>query len=128
MQEITVLPEILLVAISFFSPYLTAFFTRAGMSSKVKNWIAFGIAAVIAAGYVLMTGGITDWTDLNALAIVFAIQQLAYRQILAKSVTNVEASVGVGKSEVKTETVEVEAPDGSEVLVATTDVDSQAKG
>lgn len=128
MQEITVLPEILLVAISFFSPYLTAFFTKAGMSSKVKNWIAFGIAAVIAAGYVLMTGGITDWTDLNALAIVFAIQQLAYRQILAKSVTNVEASVGVGKSEVKTETVEVEAPDGSEVLVATTDVDSQAKG
>lgn len=128
MQEITVLPEILLVAISFFSPYLTAFFTRAGMSSKVKNWIAFGIAAVIAAGYVLMTGGITDWTDLNALAIVFAIQQLAYRQILAKSVTNVEASVGVGKSEDKTETVEVEAPDGSEVLVATTDVDSQAKG
>lgn len=128
MQEITVLPEILLVAISFFSPYLTAFFTKAGMSSKVKNWIAFGIAAVIAAGYVLMTGGITDWTDLNALAIVFAIQQLAYRQILAKSVTNVEASVGVGKSEVKTETVEAEAPDGSEVLMATPDVDSQAKG
>lgn len=128
MQEITVLPEILLVAISFFSPYLTAFFTRAGMSSKVKNWIAFGIAAVIAAGYVLMTGGITDWTDLNALAIVFAIQQLAYRQILAKSVTNVEASVGVGKNEIKTETIETKAQDGSEVLVATPDVDSQAKG
>lgn len=128
MDDLNVLPEVLLVGISFFSPYLTAFFTKSNMSSKAKNWVAFGIAVVIAVGYTLLTGGITDWTDMSSLAVVFTIQQLAYRQILAKSVTKVEASIGVGKNEAPSEVVETKAPDGSEVLLATPDVDTQAKG
>lgn len=138
-MEIVALPAALAAAISFFSPYLTSILTTTTMSSKAKNWIAFAVALVIGIGYVLFTGGITDFTDVGqivqALTVSFTIQQLAYRQILVETATKVEAKYGIGSKKSFTSEVEAEttkAVDGSEVVIAETtdfgDVDSQAKG
>ena len=132
MDSMTALLNIVTAGVVVFSPLLTSVFTNTGMTSKTKNNIAMIVSLVIAVGYLALTGGITDWTNiLYAFPIVYGLQQAVYNTLLKAVATNVEANVGlVAKQDdgLKSEVVTVEASDGSEVVLAVPVNETPAKG
>lgn len=91
-----VLPSALIGALTLFSPLITAVFTRPSMSPKVKSVLAIVIAFLIAAGWVVMNGGVTKWQDIFVAApVVYGLEQAVYNHLFGKWANTVEAKVGV---------------------------------
>lgn len=117
-------PSVFALLFTLLSPYVTAIFTKVSMSSEVKNLIASGVSLVVAVLYVFFTGGFSDPSNLViALGLVYSLQQFSYNQFMKKSVTSVEANVGLkaielDKPDEKKEVVQAKTVDGSEVVVA----------
>ena len=110
----------LLAAVAFLSPILIAIFTKTSMSSRVKTTISIVVSALIGVAYVVTTSGL----DFSQLAItvpaVFGVSQAAYRLLMQKVATSVEANYGLtDRTPGRHLTSTVPAVDGSEVVVAT---------
>lgn len=101
----TILPSVILSVIAVLSPLLTAFFTKASMSSRAKNYISIAVSVVIAVAYALVEHTVTNWSSVGnivaALPVVYGIQQAAYNLLLKDLAAKVQANVGVGAAEVK---------------------------
>jgi hypothetical protein len=94
------IPAVLLALITVISPLLTAVAVQSKWSSKVKNGVAFGVAFVIALVYLILTGGIADWSDVvTVIPAVYGLQQLVYMTLLKELSTKVEAATSVGAGE-----------------------------
>jgi hypothetical protein len=93
-----VIPAGILSVITFFSPFLSAVINRYHWGPRLKNGVAFGVALVIAVGYLLATGHIGNGPmDVAVVSTVFAFQQLVYKQILSEVAGRVEvATYGKG--------------------------------
>ncbi len=93
-------PELLLAAVTVLSPLLSAIAIQSKMSPKTKNAVAFGVSILLAVGYLLMTGGVTDWTDVPTVVLaVYGLQQLVYKQFLTELSKKVEAVTSVKPGE-----------------------------
>lgn len=74
------LPIILTIVFTLLSPFVTAFFNRVQWSSETKNLVAIAVSVAIAIIYVLMTGGIADWSQLAVVApVIYSLQQVIYQ-------------------------------------------------
>jgi UPF0716 family protein affecting phage T7 exclusion len=92
-----VLPEIILALVTVLSPLLTAVATRANWSSKTKNAVAAGVSIVIAVVYLVLTGGISDWSNIVlVIPAVYGVQQLVYNQFLKNLSKEIEVTVNAG--------------------------------
>ena len=90
------LPTVLVTAAAIISPYLTAIFTRTGMSPKVKNIIAVVVSVVLALGYTLLKGDVTDWdTFWTAVPAIYATSQLMYVLFMKNGAKKVEEKYGI---------------------------------
>lgn len=90
------LPTVLITAAAVLSPYLTALFIRANMSEKVKQIISAAVSIVLALGYVVLKGDVTDWeTFVKAVPAVYMTSQLMYALFLKSSAKKVEAQYGL---------------------------------
>lgn len=129
-MDTTALLNVVTAAVVVASPLLTSLFTHTGMSSRTKNTIAMVVSLVIAVVYEVVTGGISDWTNiLYAFPVVYGLQQAVYNTLLKAAATNVEATVGVtGKNSVPVQAVTTNAADGSEVVEAQPVEETPAKG
>lgn len=129
-MDTNALLNIVTAAIVVASPVLTSIFTNTGMSSRTKNTIAMAVSLVIAVVYEVVTGGITDWTNvMYAFPVVYGLQQAVYNTVLKAVATNVEATVGItGKNSVPVQAVTTQAADGSEVVEAQPVEETPAKG
>lgn len=121
-MDTNALLNIITAAVVVASPLLTSLFTHTGMTSRAKNSIAMVVSLAIAVAYEVLTGGITDWSNLLiAFPVVYGLQQAVYNTLLKALATNVEATVGVTAKDSAPGTVEAvttQASDGSEVVVA----------
>lgn len=128
-MDTNALLNIVTAAVVVASPLLTSVFTHTGMTSRTKNTIAMIVSLVIAVVYEVVTGGISDWTNiLYAFPVVYGLQQAVYNTLLKAVATNVEANVGVTvKSEAPSVAVTKRAEDGSEVVVAEPVAETPAK-
>lgn len=52
------IPSALAILLSALSPLLVSVLTRSSMSSKTKSWVAVGVSAVIAIGWLWISGGL----------------------------------------------------------------------
>lgn len=121
-------------AVVVASPLLTSIFTHTGMTSRTKNTVAMIVSLVIAVVYEVVTGGISDWTNvLYAFPVVYGLQQAVYNTLLRAAATNVEANYGLapkgavlaaGGATAET----TKAADGSEVVIAAPLNETPAKG
>lgn len=94
------LSAVVLAIITVISPLFVAVATRYSWSSKTKNSVAALVALIIALGYLVMTGGITDWSNVvTIIPAVYGLQQLVYQQFLKEVSSTVEISVNAGKTE-----------------------------
>lgn len=90
------LPTVLITIAAALSPYLTAFFIRCNMSPKFKQVISVVVSVVLALGYSLFKGDITDWdTFIKAVPAIYMTSQLMYALFLKKSAEKVEAQYGL---------------------------------
>ena len=95
-MDTNVLLNVVTAIIVIASPLLTSLFTHSAMSSRTKNAIAMVVSLAIAVVYEVLTGGISDWTNLAyAFPIVYGLQQAVYNTILKSLATTVEATIGV---------------------------------
>ena len=132
-MDTNALLNIVTAAVVVASPLLTSVFTHTGMTSRTKNTVAMIVSLVIAVVYEVVTGGITDWTNiLYAFPVVYGLQQAVYNTLLRAVATNIEANVGVVSktvgSGVQAEAVTTKAADGSEVVLAVPAQETPAKG
>lgn len=131
-MDTNALLNIVTAAVVVASPLLTSVFTHTGMTSRTKNTIAMFVSLIIAVAYEVVTGGISDWTNiLYAFPVVYGLQQAVYNTLLKAVATNVEANVGVVSktvgSGVPAEAVTTKAADGSEVVLAVPATETPAK-
>jgi drug/metabolite transporter (DMT)-like permease len=95
----TTLPTVVAAVLTFVSPLLTALFTHVQMDSTAKKNVAFGVSLVIAAVYVVMSGGVKDLSNLAEIAgaamPVFTLQQLIFGNLLRGISDKIEAKAGV---------------------------------
>lgn len=90
-------PALIIAAITILSPILTSVFTQVTWSSKAKRGVAFGVAAVIAAVYLIVSGEFTNWTDIPlAVSAVFGLQQITYHALLKNVAIKVEEATPIG--------------------------------
>lgn len=129
-----VIPTAIIALAAIVSPLITGWFTTVSMKSTTKNYIALGVSAVLAVGYVLMIGGFTPEAGFNGiedlalpLGLIYGIGQFMYNSLMKKPATYVEANLGIHKGDVKKEVVVAETIDGSEVVVAVPEVDEAVK-
>lgn len=93
-------PELILAAITILTPLVSAVAIQSKWDPKMKNAVAFGISLVLAVGYLLLTGGIADWTDVPAAVLaVYGLQQLVYKQFLHELSKRIEAVTDINKGE-----------------------------
>jgi hypothetical protein len=96
----TTLPTVIAAVLTFVSPLLTSLFTHVQMSSAAKNNVAVAVSFVIAAGYVVATGGAkVDLANLAellpVLGTVYTLQQLVFGNLLRGLSDKIEAKAGV---------------------------------
>jgi membrane-associated HD superfamily phosphohydrolase len=135
-MDTTVLLNVVTALVVVASPLLTSVFTHSAMSSRTKNSIAMIVSLAIAVVYEVMTGGISDWTNLAyAFPIVYGLQQAVYNTLLKSLATNVEANIGVapkGSGAAVTDavapTADVVTSDSAAVSAAPVSVETPAKG
>lgn len=112
------LPIVLLSGITAASPFAAALVNRVHWSVRVKQGIAFGVAAVIAVIYLFFTGGLSHWTDIaTTIGSVFALQQLVYKQLLHDVASKVELATTGGSGANIINTAVPNASNGSSIIV-----------
>lgn len=91
------LPLAVTALLTILSPYITAFFNRVNWSPQTKNLVSLSVSIVISVAYLLMTGGIADWSQLGiVIPAVYGLSQLVYQFFLKVSVTKFEAATTKG--------------------------------
>lgn len=91
------IPIVLVIVITFFSPYVNAYIQKVTWSTQAKNLIAITVSAVIALGYLFFTGGIGDWSQISIwIPAVYGLQQAVYNFILRSSASKFEAATTKG--------------------------------
>jgi hypothetical protein len=91
------IPIVLVIIVTFFSPYVNAYIQKVTWSSQTKNLIALTVSAVIALGYLFLTGGIGDWSQISIwVPAVYGLQQAVYNFILKNSASKFEAATTKG--------------------------------
>lgn len=91
------IPFIITIVITFFSPFVNAYINKVTWSPETKNLVAIAVSALIAVGYLLMTGGIADWSQLGVvIPAVYGLQQVVYNFILKVPATQFEAATRTG--------------------------------
>lgn len=108
-------PLIITILITMASPYVNAYINKVTWSPEKKNLVALAVSTVIAIGYLLLTGGIADWTQLGVvIPAVYGLQQATYQFILKVPATKFEAAT-------RTDSVILTPTDEGPVAVTTTD-------
>lgn len=83
--------------LTFLSPFLSAYVQNVDWSPKTKTLLAMALSLVIAVLYLLMTGGIADWSQLAVVVpAVFGVQQAVYQFFLKNIATKFEAITQLG--------------------------------
>lgn len=138
------IPTALAILVSALSPLIVGALTKASMSAKAKGWVALGISALIAIGWLASTGGFGAltmaggagalWQAIGlAIGSAYALQQAVYALMFkgtefAKSILN---NVGVTDGEVDGTgsgfEAELEAEYEPEVLDVETDLEDTEK-
>ncbi|QFG12183.1 membrane protein [Arthrobacter phage Racecar] len=91
------LPLAVTALLTVLSPYITAFFNRVNWSSETKNLVSLSVSIVISVLYLLMTGGIADWSQLGiVIPAVYGLSQLVYQFLLKVSASKFEAATTKG--------------------------------
>jgi hypothetical protein len=91
------LPIVLTILLTVLSPYAAAVVNRVQWSSETKNLVALTLSIIIAVLYLLLTGGIADWSQLGiVIPAIYGLQQAAYNFILKNSATKLEAATTAG--------------------------------
>lgn len=86
------IPIVITIIITFFSPYVNAYIQKVTWSSETKNLLAITVSLIIAVVYLIVTGGIADWSQIGiAIPAVYGLQQATYNFILKNSATKFEA-------------------------------------
>ncbi len=106
------IPSALAILLSVLSPLIVSVLTKASMSSRAKGWVAVGVSAVIAVGWLVTTGGlgalslaagVPAFVQALGLALgsAFALQQAVHLFIFKGSALadNLLAGVGVTDGE-----------------------------
>ena len=92
-----VLPVALTLVLTFISPFITAYFNKVNWSPETKNLVSLLVSAVIAVVYLLLTGGIADWSQLGVvIPAVYGLSQLVYQFLLKVPATKLEAATDKG--------------------------------
>lgn len=87
------LPIVITILITMASPYVNAYINKVTWSPEKKNLVALAVSTVIAIGYLFLTGGIADWTQLGVvIPAVYGLQQATYQFILKVPASKVEAA------------------------------------
>lgn len=87
----------LTLVLTFISPFISAYVQKVTWSPKTKTLLAMVLSLAIAVAYLLMTGGIADWSQLAvAIPAVFGIQQAVYAFFLKNIATKFEALTEFG--------------------------------
>lgn len=87
------LPVVITIVLTFFSPYVNAYINKVTWSSQTKNLVAIAVSLIIAVLYLVLTGGIADWTQLSfVVPAVFGLQQAVYQFFLKNSASKFEAA------------------------------------
>jgi uncharacterized membrane protein len=87
----------LTLVLTFLSPFLSAYVQKVDWSPKTKTLLAMALSLVIAVLYLLMTGGIADWSQLAVVVpAVFGVQQAVYTFFLKNIATKFEAITEFG--------------------------------
>lgn len=85
------IPVVLTILFTFLSPFVTAYFNRVQWSAETKTLTAIVVSAVIAVLYLLMTGGIGDWSQLAVVVpAIFGLQQAIFRYFVTGPVKELE--------------------------------------
>lgn len=80
------LPIVIVVLLTMASPFINAAIQRVTWTAQTKSLVALAVSAVIAILYLILTGGIADWSQLAVVApMVYTLQQLIY-QFLVKNI------------------------------------------
>lgn len=94
--------QLLLAVVAVISPILVAIFTKVNMSSKAKTTVAIVVSFIIAAGYLLFSGQITDWSELVfVVPAVFGVQQIVFKLLLTNVSREIEKNVGLTEKKVE---------------------------
>lgn len=91
--ELPVIPAGVLTLLAFFAPYAVALINRPEWPSAARKWVAIGVAVVLAAvvlaGYYLLTGdAVPEWPVLVLLSLV--VMQASYALVTKGSADKVE--------------------------------------
>lgn len=100
---IPTIPPVLLVVLNFVSPYLVSLFTSFEASANTKKIVALVVSFVISALVIVLALWV-GWIPLDGspigivtlVAIGLLVQQVAYKNFLEKSATEVMKANGVG--------------------------------
>lgn len=86
-------PLIITILVTMASPYVTAYINKVTWSPEKKNLVALAVSTVIAIGYLFLTGGIADWSQLGVvIPAVYGLQTAVYQFILKVPATKFEAA------------------------------------
>jgi hypothetical protein len=87
----------LTLVLTFLSPFLSAYVQNVDWSPKTKTLLAMVLSLAIAILYLVMTGGIADWSQIGvAIPAVYGLQQAVYQFFLKNIATKFEAITQLG--------------------------------
>ncbi len=87
----------LTLVLTFLSPFLSAYIQKVDWSPKTKTLLAMVLSLLIAVLYLIMTGGITDWSQIGlVIPAVFGVQQAIFQFFLKNIAAKFEAITQFG--------------------------------
>lgn len=87
----------LTLVLTFLSPFLSAYIQNVDWSPKTKTLLAMALSLLIAVLYLVMTGGIADWSQLAVVVpAVYGVQQAIFQFFLKNIATKFEAITQFG--------------------------------
>lgn len=87
----------LTLVLTFFSPFISAYIQNVDWSPRTKTLLAMVLSLLIAVLYLLMTNGISDWSQIGiAIPAVYGLQQAVYNFFLKNIATKFEAITEFG--------------------------------
>lgn len=87
----------LTLVLTFLSPFISAYIQNVDWSPKTKTLLAMALSLLIAVLYLVMTGGIGDWSQIGlVIPAVFGVQQAIFQFFLKNIATKFEAITEFG--------------------------------
>jgi membrane-associated HD superfamily phosphohydrolase len=87
----------LTLVLTFLSPFISAYIQNVNWSPKTKTLLAMALSLLIAVLYLIMTGGIGDWSQIGlVIPAVFGVQQAIFQFFLRNIATKFEAITQFG--------------------------------